>query len=120
MVDANLTRQRHRVIGNLSKGFRQRVVLAQALLGEPAVLVLDEPTSGIDAETLEDFYRVAGAYGRHHAVLLSTHVTDDVRALCHRTLVMVDGHVNAGAPPSDPPLTGAEAGRLVQAREVGW
>lgn len=91
VMEAGLDAHADRVVGNLSKGFRQRVVLAQALLGEPGVLVLDEPTSGLDDETLEHLYGFVGAYGAAHAVLLATHVQADVNAVCARSIVMRDG-----------------------------
>lgn len=95
---------RDRVLGNLSKGYRQRVAVAQALLGDPRVLVFDEPTSGVDPPTVADLYQLISELGQSRVVLLSTHVMADVRAVCHR-VVMVD----AGSVIWDGPTAGVGA-----------
>jgi len=77
-----------RVINNLSKGFRQRVGLAQATLGDPPVLILDEPLSGVDPVHVWEFRDVLWEYGRHHSVMLSTHILPEARVLCDRVLVI--------------------------------
>lgn len=77
-----------RVISNLSKGFRQRVGLAQATLGDPAVLVLDEPLSGVDPIHVWEFRDVLWDYGREHSVMLSTHILPEARVLCDHVVVI--------------------------------
>ncbi len=79
------------VIGHLSKGFRQRVALAAALIGKPAVLLLDEPTAGLDPNQVEQVRELIREIARDRAVLLSTHVLSEVEATCQRVLVLARG-----------------------------
>jgi ABC-2 type transport system ATP-binding protein len=83
----------HKRIKALSGGMRRRVILAQALLGHPELLVLDEPASGLDPEQRLRFRETVSAVAEHHTVLLSTHQTEDVSALCQRVVVMDRGRV---------------------------
>lgn len=82
-----------RLVSNLSKGFRQRVGLAQATLGTPPLLVLDEPLAGVDPLHVWDFRDVLWEYGREHAVVISTHILPEARTLCDRALVITGGRV---------------------------
>jgi ABC-2 type transport system ATP-binding protein len=82
-----------RKIRKLSGGMRRRVAIAQALLGDPQVLILDEPTAGLDPEQRLRFREVVSHIAATSTVLLSTHQTDDVTALCDRVLVLHDGQV---------------------------
>ncbi|MEO7430190.1 MAG: ATP-binding cassette domain-containing protein, partial [Acidimicrobiales bacterium] len=87
-------------IKKLSGGMRRRVAIAQALLGDPDLLVLDEPTAGLDPEQRLRFRELLSAVAEHSTVLLSTHQTDDVAALCNRVIVLLAGEVRfVGAPP---------------------
>jgi len=96
-VAADLAR---RPIGRLSRGQRQRVGLAQAILGDPPVLVLDEPTTGLDPQQVVDVRRlVRDAAGRGAAVLLSTHLLAEAAAVCDRVVVIADGRVLAEEEP---------------------
>jgi ABC-2 type transport system ATP-binding protein len=89
----------HRKIKALSGGMRRRVALAQALLGEPPLLILDEPTAGLDPEQRLRFREVISRLGEDRTILLSTHQTEDVAALCPRVVVMNHGKVLfSGAP----------------------
>jgi ABC-2 type transport system ATP-binding protein len=90
---ARLEGMRSRILGNLSKGYRQRVGLAQALLGKPAVLVLDEPSAGLDPLNVMEFRAVIRDCARDRAVLVSTHMLPEARLLCDRVVVMSDGVV---------------------------
>ena len=90
---ARLEGSRSRILGNLSKGYRQRVGLAQALLGEPAVLILDEPSAGLDPLNVMEFRAVIRDCAAERAVLVSTHMLPEARLLCDRVVVMSDGVV---------------------------
>jgi len=84
-----------REIFKLSKGYRQRVGLAQALLGKPEVLLLDEPTAGLDPGQIQETREVIRAFGEDHAVLLSTHILPEVTLICQRVAIINDGHLLA-------------------------
>lgn len=82
-------------IGQLSKGYRQRVGLAQALIHDPQVLILDEPTTGLDPNQLEFIRNVIRNAGRDKAVLLSTHIMQEVEAMCSRAVIISSGRIVA-------------------------
>ena len=84
-----------REIYKLSKGYRQRVGLAQALLGKPEVLLLDEPTAGLDPGQIHETREVIRAFGEQHAVLLSTHILPEVTLICRRVAIINDGRLLA-------------------------
>jgi ABC-2 type transport system ATP-binding protein len=86
-----LSKVAHKKIKALSGGMRRRVALAQALLGQPELLILDEPTAGLDPEQRLRFREVMSRLGEEHTILLSTHQTEDVAALCPRVVVMNRG-----------------------------
>jgi ABC-2 type transport system ATP-binding protein len=90
-----------RVIGHLSKGYRQRVGLADALLHNPPVLILDEPTVGLDPEQRLRFRELIAELGERCTVLLSTHQTEDVMSLCRRVVVLNAGRVRFDGPPAE-------------------
>jgi ABC-2 type transport system ATP-binding protein len=83
------------MIGHLSKGYRQRVGLADALLGSPPLLILDEPTAGLDPNQIREVRALVRALGRDHTVLLSTHILSEVEATCSRALVIARGKLVA-------------------------
>jgi ABC-2 type transport system ATP-binding protein len=93
LARAGLEDVRSRVISNLSKGYRQRVGLAQALLGEPPVLILDEPSAGLDPLNVIEIRSVLQCYGEERAVLVSTHSLGETRQLCSRVLVLSSGRL---------------------------
>src|SRR5437773_9162692 len=88
----------YRPIGELSKGYRQRVGLAQAMLHRPDLLVLDEPTEGLDPNQRVEIRRLIGTLGRDRTVLLSTHVLSEVQHTCSRLLVISGGKIVADGP----------------------
>lgn len=90
-----LTPEAHKKIGQLSKGYRQRVGLAQALLGEPELLILDEPTTGLDPNQLVEIRELIRSAGRERTVILSTHIMQEVREMCDRVVILDKGRVKA-------------------------
>jgi len=90
---------RHKDIGELSKGYRQRVGLAQAMIHEPDVLILDEPTSGLDPNQIVEIRNLIKQLGRAKTVVLSTHILSEVQATCHRVLIINEGKIVADGSP---------------------
>jgi ABC-2 type transport system ATP-binding protein len=93
----NLTKHLTRPIGELSKGFRQRVGLAQAILHRPKLLILDEPTIGLDPTQILDIRRLIQRLARHSTILFSTHILSEVEALCDRAIIVLNGEIRADA-----------------------
>ncbi len=87
--------EQHKKIGQLSKGYRQRVGLAQALLHNPKVLILDEPTSGLDPIQVSEMRKVITELGREKTVMLSTHIMQEVEAMCERVIMIHKGNIVA-------------------------
>lgn len=90
-----LDREQHKKIGQLSKGYRQRVGLAQAMLHDPKVLILDEPTSGLDPNQLSEIRKLIRELGREKTVILSTHIMQEVEAICDRVVIINKGRIVA-------------------------
>jgi len=86
---------RHRLIGNLSRGYRQRVGLAQALLHDPPVLILDEPTVGLDPKQIIEIRQLIKSLAGSHTVILSTHILPEATAVCQRVVIINDGRIVA-------------------------
>src|SRR5438552_14422299 len=103
-VKTNSDKFVHRVIGNLSKGQRQRVGLAQALLGDPEVLILDEPTIGLDPAQIIEVRELIKSLAGKHTIVLSTHILPEVVATCQRVLMIAQGKIVA-----DDTLAGLQA-----------
>ena len=92
---------RNTLVGRLSKGYRQRVGIAQAILHEPDVLVMDEPTIGIDPIQVVETRELISNLGEEHTMLLSSHILPEVSAICKRVLVINDGRIVADDKPDD-------------------
>tara|TARA_B100001093_G_scaffold434972_1_gene432704 strand:- start:213 stop:1112 length:900 start_codon:yes stop_codon:yes gene_type:complete len=90
-----LLKEQHKLIGSLSKGYRQRVGLAQALIHNPEVLILDEPTTGLDPNQLIEIRSLIKQVGREKTVLLSTHIMQEVEAICDRVIIINKGQIVA-------------------------
>lgn len=86
---------RKRVIKNLSKGYRQRVGIAQALIGNPKVIIFDEPTVGLDPKQIIEIRNLIRALGKDHTVILSTHILQEVQAVCDRIVIINKGKIVA-------------------------
>jgi ABC-2 type transport system ATP-binding protein len=95
MEATNLTHMRDRLIGKLSKGYRQRVGLAQALVADPEVLILDEPTIGLDPKQIIETRNLIRNLAGDHTVILSTHILPEVSATCQRVIIINDGEIAA-------------------------
>lgn len=90
---------RKRLIKNLSKGYKQRVGFAQALIGNPAVLVLDEPTIGLDPKQIIEIRNLIKDLGKEHTIILSSHILPEVSAVCERLLIINKGEIVASGTP---------------------
>ncbi len=91
----------NRLIGNLSKGYKQRVGVAQALLGNPKVLILDEPTVGLDPKQIIEIRNLIKHLGRNHTIILSSHILSEVQAVCERLIVINQGQIVADGTPTE-------------------
>jgi ABC-2 type transport system ATP-binding protein len=93
--------EQHKRIGQLSKGYRQRVGLAQAMLHNPEVLILDEPTSGLDPNQVLEIRNLIREFGSERTIILSTHIMQEVEAMCDRVLIINKGKLVADEPISE-------------------
>jgi ABC-2 type transport system ATP-binding protein len=99
MIDlTGLGVEQHKKIGALSKGYRQRVGLAQAMIHNPGVLILDEPTTGLDPNQLSEIRKLIADLGREKTVILSTHIMQEVEAMCNRVMIINAGEIVADEP----------------------
>jgi gliding motility-associated transport system ATP-binding protein len=103
---------RERLIANLSKGYKQRVGLAQALIGNPALLILDEPTVGLDPKQIIEIRNLIKSLGKEHTIVLSSHILPEVSAVCERVLIMNKGQIVASDSPEKLSLRLTGTGRL--------
>lgn len=95
IVKTGLVTEAHKLIGQLSKGYRQRVGIAQALIHDPQVLILDEPTTGLDPNQLVEIRSLIKEIGKEKAVILSTHIMQEVEAVCNRVMIISKGEIVA-------------------------
>ncbi len=95
MERANITDVKERIIAKLSKGYKQRVGLAQALLNDPPILILDEPTIGLDPKQIHEVRELIKGLAGDHTVLLSTHILPEVEQTCHRVIIIDRGKIVA-------------------------
>lgn len=108
-----LKTEQHKKIGALSKGYRQRVGLAQALIHDPAVLILDEPTTGLDPNQLDEIRQLISSISKNKTVMLSTHIMQEVEAVCTRVLI-----INKGKLVADGSVDQLKAGKFAQKQMV--
>ncbi|WP_367916436.1 ATP-binding cassette domain-containing protein [Leadbetterella sp. DM7] len=93
-----LSPEKHKKIEQLSKGYRQRVGLAQALIHDPDILVLDEPTTGLDPNQLTEIRALIKEIAKNKTIILSTHILQEAEALCHRAIIINKGNLVADCP----------------------
>lgn len=105
--DCGLEEVSRRLISNLSKGFQQRVGLAQAIIHRPPVIILDEPTVGLDPIQIREIRSLIAALGRNHSVILSSHILPEIQAVCSRVMI-----ISRGLAVYDEPLTATENARF--------
>ncbi len=108
----------HRLIKNLSKGYRQRVGIAQALIGNPKVLIFDEPTIGLDPRQIIEIRNLIKMLGREHTIILSTHILPEVQAVCDKIVVINKGKIVANEKTEDL-INAVEGSRKLIAKIVG-
>ncbi len=107
----NLSDVRHRLMRNLSRGMRQRACFAQALLGSPPVLILDEPTVGLDPSQINDVRRLIRSLAGECTVILSTHILPEVELVCSRVVIIANGRIAAQGTPEE--LVSREGGNTL-------
>lgn len=107
----NLQKERRRLLRNLSKGTRQRAAIAQSLLGDPKVLILDEPTAGLDPSQIGDVRELIRAMAGNRTVILSTHILPEVEMTCSRVVIIAAGRIVAKGTPEE--LVGEEKREIV-------
>lgn len=110
-----LTTEAHKKIGQLSKGYKQRVGLAAALIHDPEVLILDEPTSGLDPNQIIEIRNVIKELGKNKTVLFSSHIMQEVEALCERVII-----INKGTIVADDQLSKLQSGKSKQTVQVSF
>lgn len=103
----------HRIIGHLSKGYQQRVGLADALVHEPELIILDEPTQGLDPNQIRAVRKLIKELGRHHTILLSSHILPEVEMTCTRVLILHRGRILAAGTPDHLQKDLNEAGQVI-------
>src|SRR5471032_2686479 len=101
MEQCGLTDVQRRIIGQLSKGYRQRVGLADALVHEPDLIILDEPTIGLDPHQIRSVRQLIKSLAQKHTVLISTHILPEVEMMCSRVLIMFGGKILASDTPGN-------------------
>lgn len=109
-----LDKEKHKNIGELSKGYRQRVGLAQAMIHNPDILILDEPTTGLDPNQIVEIRELIRELGKEKTVIFSTHILPEVEATCDRVIIINDGKIVADGAPSElrKQASGAEVSRI--------
>ena len=101
MEKTHITDVKDRLIKNLSKGYRQRVGMAQAIMGDARIIILDEPTVGLDPMQIIEFREMVQELGKDHTVILSSHILSEVSEVCHKVMIIVKGRLVAINTPAE-------------------
>lgn len=112
MEQCGLESVRHKMIRTLSKGYRQRVGLADALLGQPDLLILDEPTNGLDPNQIRQIRDLIKKLSEHHTIILSTHILSEVEMICNKVIIIDQGIIKAADTPNNLTANLRAAGRI--------
>jgi ABC-type multidrug transport system ATPase subunit len=120
LAQTNLWDARKKAVSSFSGGMRQRFGIAQALLGDPQLIIVDEPTAGLDPEERNRFHNLLSDIGENKVVILSTHIVDDVEELCSRLAVLAQGRILLSGTPKDliETLSGRIWRKLIEKREL--
>jgi ABC-2 type transport system ATP-binding protein len=113
MEKVSIPHVRDRLIRNLSKGYRQRVGLAQAIIANPPILVLDEPTVGLDPKQMNEVRQLITELGRDHTIILSSHILPEVSMVCRRVIILNRGRIIAEETTDSLVRGGADTGRFI-------
>jgi ABC-2 type transport system ATP-binding protein len=113
MEQCGLTDVSHRIIGQLSMGYRQRVGLADALVHEPQLIILDEPTLGLDPNQIRAVRTLIKKLGGQHTVLISTHILPEVEMTCNRVLILHQGRILASDTPMNLQAVLSQSGQII-------
>ena len=108
-----LQKEQHKKIGSLSKGYKQRVGLAQAFIHNPEVLILDEPTTGLDPNQIMEIRQLIREIGKDKTVMLSTHIMQEVEAICDRAIIINEGVIVADQKVDSLKKSGKSGNKLV-------
>ena len=114
-----LTERRNQIIGQLSKGYRQRVGLAQALIHDPDVMIFDEPTSGLDPRQIIEIRELIKELGKEHTIILSTHILPEASMTCERLIVINEGRIAGDVKLSEGRPVSVDSGAHVESDIVG-
>jgi ABC-2 type transport system ATP-binding protein len=113
LIQCSLTEVSHRIIGQLSKGYKQRVGLADALVHEPELIILDEPTIGLDPHQIRAVRQLIKSLAGSHTVLISTHILSEAEMMCNRMVIMLGGRILASDTPDNLQQIMTSRGRVV-------
>src|SRR5258707_6259844 len=113
MEQCGLTDVSHRIVGQLSKGYKQRVGLADALVHEPELIILDEPTIGLDPNQIRAVRQLIKNLGEKHTVLISTHILPEAEMTCNRMVIMYEGKILASGTPEDLQRLSSEKSQVI-------
>jgi ABC-2 type transport system ATP-binding protein len=116
--EVGLVEVSRRLVRNLSKGYRQRVGVAQAMIGSPDILILDEPTAGLDPKQIVEIRHLIAGFGKRHTVLISSHILAEIAEICKRVIIIKDGELVRDSSMKD--LTAKQDGRgMIDVRITG-